>query len=186
MYVYVTVHECRSAFSSFLPKKNGISFDKRHLIKRLLKEMFKERPSLQKCAVMFDVNKNIKIKNLLVSYYNVPAKWPKITRILASLQTNSIFVNVCRAIFYIYKLTKTWRSNFHQKPLEFLTYPSDKLLCIVRMLKLYLDKKLSLKKKDMCNFFIRAVALYKPFTPKTVLSWELETLGKCGIIQRHF
>ena len=59
---------------------------------------------------------------------------------LGSLQTNSMYIDGCCVIFYISKLTKTSRPNFHQKLLEFLAYPSDNLLCIIRMLKLYLDK----------------------------------------------
>ena len=57
---------------------------------------------------------------------------------MASFQTNLMYFDDCRVVFYISKLTKTSRPSFHQKPLEFLTYPSDNLLYVIRMLKLYL------------------------------------------------
>ena len=48
--------------------------------------------------------------------------------------------------------------NFHQKPLEFLAYPSDNLLCVFKMITLHLDKISSLRKKDVYSFFISYVA----------------------------
>ena len=55
------------------------------------------------------------------SYY-VFIEWAEVT--LSLLQTNSMYIDDRRVIFYILKLTKTSRPNFHQKPLEFLAYPS--------------------------------------------------------------
>ena len=60
------------------------------------------------------------------------------------LQNNSMYSHVSRVIMYISKLTKTSRPNFHQKPLEFSAYPSEKTICVVTMIELYLDKTANL------------------------------------------
>ena len=93
-----------------------------------------------------------------------------------------MYINDSCAIFYISKLTKTPRPNFHQMPLEFLAYPTGMccyvLICVVRINKLYLDKTASLRDKDRYSFFISYVAPYAPATPKTIDHWVVETLGK--------
>ena len=93
-----------------------------------------------------------------------------------------MYINDSCAIFYILKLTKTPRPNFHQMPLEFLAYPSGMccyvLICVVRINKLHLDKTASLRDKDKYSFFISYVAPYAPATPKTIDHWVVETLGK--------
>ena len=48
---------------------------------------------------------------------------------LSFLQTNSMYIDDSRVIFYIAKLTKTSRPNFHQKPVEYLAYSSEKAMC---------------------------------------------------------
>ena len=52
---YSVMNTARSASSSIFPTINGISFGKQPLIQRLLKGMFKERPSLPRYTITFDV-----------------------------------------------------------------------------------------------------------------------------------
>ena len=86
-----------------------------------------------------------------------------------------------RVIFYISKLTKSSMPNFYQKSLEWLAYPSEKAICVIRIIKLYLDKTANLRNKNRYSFFVSYVASYAPLTPKTIVRWVLETLGKAGI-----
>ena len=95
-------------------------------------------------------------------------------------------VDDSRVIFYISKLTKTSRPNFHQKPIEILAYPSEKPICVVRIIKLHLDKSSNLRDKNMYSFFISYVAPYTPVTPKTIAHQVVETLGKAGINTKIF
>ena len=92
-----------------------------------------------------------------------------------------MYIDDSRVIFYISKLTKTSRPNFHQKPLQFPSYPSEKAMCVIRIIKLYLDKTANFRDKNMYSFFISYVAPYAPVTPKTIARWVIETLGKAGI-----
>ena len=54
------------------------------------------------------------------------------------------------------------------------------------MIKLYLDKILSLRKIAVYSFFIGCVAPFRPVPPKTVACWVLEALGKAGINIKTF
>ena len=89
-------------------------------------------------------------------------------------------------VFFSTKLTKTSMPNFHQKALEFLAYPSEKAICVVRIIKLYLDKTANLSDKNIYSFFISYAAPYVPVTPKTIARWVVETLGKAGINTKTF
>ena len=105
---------------------------------------------------------------------------------LSLLQTNSMYIDDSRIIFYISKSTKTPRPNFHQKPLEFLAYLSEKAIRVVSIIKLYLDKTANLRDKNMYSFFISYVAPYPPVTPKTIACWVVGTLGKAEINTKIF
>ena len=74
-----------------------------------------------------------------------------------------MYINDCRVIYYECKLLTTWKPNFHQKLLEFLAYSSNKLSCVVRIIKFYLDKTLTLRKRDVHFFFISYLASVMPF-----------------------
>ena len=84
------------------------------------------------------------------------------------------------------KLTKASKPKLHQKPLEFLAYASDNLLCVVRIIKFYLDNTSSLGNKEMYSFFIRYIAPYKPVILKTVARCVLDILGKAELNTKIF
>ena len=52
---YSSVNTARSALSSILPATNGFTFGEQPLIKRLLRGMFKERPTFPRYTVTYDV-----------------------------------------------------------------------------------------------------------------------------------
>ena len=98
-----------------------------------------------------------------------------------TLSSLKMCIDEHRSIFYISKLLKSTRPGFHQHPLEFVAYPTDKCLCVVRLIRLYLRKISTLRKKDESSFFISYVAPHKPVSPKIIARWLVETLEKSGI-----
>ena len=103
------------------------------------------------------------------SCYNVFIKWAEVTK-LSILQTNSMYIDDSRVFFYISKLTKTLRLNFHQKPIECLPYPSEKAICVVRIIKLYSDKTANLRDKNRYSFFITFVTHMRQTHKKLLLA----------------
>ena len=59
---------------------------------------------------------------------------------LASLFTDCMHLNNSGCVFYISKLLKTSCPKSHQQPIEFKSYPHDVSLCVIALIKLYLDK----------------------------------------------
>ena len=99
---------------------------------------------------------------------------------------DTMYIDEHRSIFDISKLLKWTRPGFHQHSLEFVAYPTDKCLCVVRLIRLYLRKTSTLRKKDDSSFFISYVAPHKPVSPKTINRWVVETLEKYGINKTTF
>jgi len=53
---YSALNTARSALSTVIPEKDGLTFGKQPIVKRLMKGIFKERPSLPKYTIVYDVD----------------------------------------------------------------------------------------------------------------------------------
>ena len=150
---YGTVTTARSMLSSILPEKQGTSFGKDPLVSRILKGIFKTRPSLPKHTVIYDTN-------VILLYIR---SLPPNNQLLLELLTLKLCTLLCvlsgqraqyiRSLnldyhhkdedsytFYIPTILKTTTPTFHQKPLEFIAFPSDEKLCIVQCLDEYITR----------------------------------------------
>ena len=70
--------------------------------------------------------------------------------------------------FYISKLLKTSHPKSHQQSIEFKAYPHNVSLCIVALIKLYLDKTAALWHDVNSLFFISYAPQHKPVSSKTL------------------
>ena len=84
------------------------------------------------------------------------------------------------------KLLKSTKPGFHQHPLEFAEYPTDKCLCVVRLTSLYLRKTSALREKHDSSFFINYVVPHKSVSPKAIALWIFKTLEKSDINKTGF
>ena len=111
--------------------------------------MFKERPTFPIYTVTYDVKPVFDfIKSLSCSdetSLEICAKAlitlmcllsGQRSQTLSSLKMDTMYIDEHRSIFYISKLLKSTRPGFHQHPLEFVAYPTDKCLCVVRLIRL--------------------------------------------------
>ena len=191
---YSVINTARSALSSIFPSENDLTFGKQPIIQRLLKGMFKERPTFSRYTVTYDVKPVFDfIKSLSCSDETSLEICTKAVatlmcllsgqrfQTLSALKMDTMYIDEHRSIFYISKLLKSTRPGFHQHPLEFVAYPTDKCLCVVRLIRLYLRKTSTLRKKDDSSFFISYVAPHKPVSPKTIARWVVKTSEKSGI-----
>ena len=88
-----------------------------------------------------------------------------------------------RCVFYIDKLLKTSRPNFHQAPLEFQAFPVDPLICVVKNTQNYLAATAGVNRAS--NFFI-SYATKKPVKSCTIAKWVCSTLELSGICVKTF
>ena len=89
-------------------------------------------------------------------------------------------------VFYISKLLKTSRPKSHKQPIVFKAYPHDVSLCVVALIKLYLEKTAALRHDVNCMFFISYAPPHKPVSSRTLARWVSDILHKAGIHTKTF
>ena len=89
-------------------------------------------------------------------------------------------------VFYISKLLKTSRPKSHQQPIEFKGYPHDVSLCVVALIKLYLDKTAALRHDVNSMLFISYASPLKPESSRTLAKWVSDISHKAGIHAKTF
>ena len=196
---YSSVNTARSALSSTLPAVNGFMFGEHYLITRLLRGMFKERPTfpryivayvaqyvldyVKKCFISSETSLELTSKILATMMRLLSGQR---SQTLASLSTDFMHHNNC--VFYISNLLKTSRPKSHQQPTEFKTCPHDVSLCVVALIKYYLDKTVALRHdgNSLCKLFISYAPLHKPVSSRTLARWVSDILRKAGIHTKTF
>ena len=153
---YWSIAGARSVLSAILPMKNGVSFGKDPLVSRLIRGVFKWRPSLPKHTVIHDTNvvleyiKRLPHNNQLM--LEALTKKPCMLLCILSgqrsqtipvLNLNHMHRDQSSHSFYIPRALKTTSPSFHQTPLQFEAFPEDELLCIVKCLNEYIVKCLN-------------------------------------------
>ncbi len=133
---YSAMNTTRSALSVIMHNPDGSTFGNNHLVKKLLRGMFKLRPALQKYTCTFDVQIVLQYLSSLGDSLSIPFK--SLSYRLATLfcllsgqrdQTlSAIYVRFIsltedRVICYISPNLKTTRPTFHQSAIDFRSYP---------------------------------------------------------------
>ena len=149
---YSVVNTARSALSSFIQLPQGISFGKMPIITRLLRGMFKTRPSLPRYMVTYDVNIVFNYLRSLppipkISLKDLTFKVVTLLCLLTGQRCQSInYLNIDymhiergKIVFYIPKILKTTTPSFHTSPLELLLYEKDTAICAVTHILLSLS-----------------------------------------------
>ena len=196
---YSSVNAACSALSPVLPAVNGFTFGEQPLIKRLLRGMFKGRPTFLQYTVTYHVKHvvdyvktfSISSETSLELTSNFLATMMRLlsgrrSQTLASLSTNCMHLDNSGCVFYISKLLKTSRPKSHQQPIEFKGYPHDVSLCVVALIKLYLDKTAALRHDVNSMLFISYASPLKPESSRTLAKWVSDISHKAGIHAKTF
>lgn len=195
---YSALNTARSALSTVIPEINGLTFGRQPIVKRLLKGIFRERPTFPKYTITFDVDKvfnyiltmpppeaiNLKQLSLRVATLLCILSGQR-SQTIASLTTSFICPTEDKIVFPIASLLKQTRPGFHQEPLEFIKYDKDNRICPVFNIKLYLEKVNSLRKEEK-GFFISFAPPHKNVSSKTIARWVLSFLKDCGVDTKTF
>ena len=148
--IYSGKDNARSALSTVIITGNKETFGKQPIVCRLLKGMFRERPSFPRYTVTYDAD--IVLKHLsTISLENITLKKLsyKVATLLCFLtgqrdqSINEIDIEYMykddkQLIFYIPAILKTTRANHHLKPLTLHSYPEEPL-CIIKHIETYLE-----------------------------------------------
>ena len=161
--------------------------------------MFKDRPTFPRITVTCDIKyvldyvekRSISSETSLELTSKILATMMCLlsrqrSQTLASLFTDCMHLNNSGCVFYISKLLKTSRPKFHHQPIEIKAYPHDVSLCVVALIKLYLDKTAALRHDQNSMFFIRYAPPDKPVSSRTLARWVSDILHKAGIHTKPF
>ena len=150
---YGYIAGARSALSSVLPVVGGLTFGKQEVVSRLLRGVFKERPSFPKNIVTWDPhivlewmvklgrNEDLLMEDLTGKLCTLLCLLSgQRAQIVPALDTRFMVAEVSRYVFDVRKILKTTKPSKHIPPLEFLAFPEEENLCIVRCLDEYLGR----------------------------------------------
>ena len=159
---YSTINTAKSALSSLLQLDSDIPFGQLPLVKRFMKGNFEQRPSFPKHQEIWDVK-------LVFDYFRTQPSVANLTLKELSMKTTFLLcllsgqrsqsiklldishMNVLpdRYTFHISSKVKQTRPGKHLKPLEFITYPAEEKLCIVKHLNEYISRTSTFWKESM-------------------------------------
>lgn len=194
---YGYVAAARSAMSAVLPKRKGKSFGQNDNVSRLLKGMFKMRPSLPKHTVIYDPdivisymqklpdNKNLELELLTKKLATLLCLLSgQRAQTIGALSLNHHHGTKEQHVFYIPKILKTTRPNNHQEPLCFLKFPEDERICVVNCLETYIQRTENIREnlEDQPQQLLLSYAYpHQPIGVCTIARYIKLFLGMAGI-----
>ena len=197
---YSGVNTARSAISTVLVISDSATFGTHPLVKRFLKGVFEQKPSLPRYETIWDVNQvlthlrsypsveDISLKKLTFKVVMLLALLTgQRTQTLHCLDVNHMDMSDKKCIFYLTSLQKHSRPGKHQKPLELEAFDHEPNLCVIRHLKAYVDKTSVHRGDTKRNQLL--LSFQKPFKPvskDTISRWIKNVLKDVGIDTTKF
>ena len=191
---YSSVNTARSALSAVIPPFNGVSFGNQPLIKRLLKGVFKLRPTLPKYTVRYDVGLVFSFIRSLPDAHDMSLELlSKCTatllcllsgqrsQTLGAFQIDFMYLDQGKCVFYIPTSLKQSRPTFHQEPIEYVRYPFDQKLCPIMFIDNYIKTTSTIRDKEEKKFFLSYVSPHKGVSSTTLARWVCDILSKSGV-----
>ena len=185
-----SVGNARSALSPFISVE-GVPFGEHPWVTRLLKGMFRERPSLPKYTVTYDAGvvldylRGIPLENITLKMlsHKLVTLMCFLTgqrdQTLNSLDMNFMHRTEEKYIFYLPTLLKTSTPKFHTKPLQLLRYTTPSL-CVVAHIDAYIEATKHIR-GDPATLLVSMVPPHKKVTTTTISRWVKDTLEAAGI-----
>ena len=189
---YSGINSARSALSTILWNDNGVTIGNFPTVKRFMKGVFENRPSVPRYQYTWDVNIVLEYLRLLyplnlISLEELSHKLVILLALLSGqraqalvkLKLNGMILSDDKCIFII---TEKLKNTSSKRPSPIVTLPSfgDKSLCIVHILREYL-----LRTNDLRNFENQLIISYcKPFkavSTETISRWIKKVMYEAGI-----
>jgi len=194
---YGTIAVARSALSAILPKINGVSFGKDQHVSRMLKGIFKLRPSLPKHVVTYDPDIILRYmcslpQNRMLSLEILTKKLCTMLCLLSGQRSQSIgqlkldksAYSIETMTFYFDTILKTSRPGKHQQPLIFKAFKENENLCIINCLQEYRQRTDLVRENLEGNpqqLILSYAYPHKPINSQSIARYIKLFLGMCGI-----
>ena len=193
---YSTVNTARSMLSSVrqLNIHSSLPVGQLPIVKRFMKMIYELHPSLSRYTATRDLSTtvlNYFRKGASVSVLSLKELTLKLTFLLTLLseqrcQTVKFFsiktmeLSDLKCTFAITNKVKRSLVGTHLKPVEFLAYPEDEKLCVIRHLQEYI-KKTQVLRSDCSQLLLSHVKPHGPASKDTISRWCKNVLKSAGI-----
>ncbi len=194
---YSAVNAARSALSNII-SIDGIPVGKNFYVTKFMNALFNEKPALPKTVFIWDTSVVMK----LLKSWSPVAKLPlhKLTKKLLVLMllisgqrgqtihlldVRNMDITFSYVSFTIGDLLKTSGPGRHAGQLYFKGYAPDRRLCVVTVLKEYLQRTLDSRGRHT-SLFLTLTKPVKPASRDTIRRWTRETLSLAGINMAMF
>ena len=188
---YSAVNTARCALSTFLINDNGVTVGNSPLVKRFLKGIFELKPPMPRYNCIWDVNivldylRELQIEDCSLSIltYKMVMLLALTTRqraqTLHAISVKDIQFAESVVFIPVRKLLKHSNQR-HQKTQLCLKKFSDKNICVVSHLKLYIEKTAALRGQHS-QMFISYVQPHLPVSKDTISRWIKSVMVEAGI-----
>ena len=189
---YSCINSARSALSTFININNN-PVGQHPLVVRLMKGIFNKRPSLPKNNITWDPEIVLNYLKTLspaakLNLINLSIKTVALILILTGQRGQSLHLldirNVTVSSGYIkFKfgdILKTSRPGYQQGEITVKAYAPDRRLCLVTVVKEYLEKTKQLR-KDTTAMFISTTKPHKKVSRDTISRWFKVAMTKAGL-----
>ena len=188
---YSAINTARSALSSILVLEDGVKFGEHPLVARCMKGIFELKPALPKYTEIWNVNIVLGYLRAAAPLRSLSLKQLTLNLLLCLTmgqcgQTIHNFdVNYIQEMDDRYRITiceklKQSKPGRHLAPIDLLSSPSDKKLCVVEHLKEYLQRTKQLR-EEHSQLLISYVKPFKPVSKDTISRWVKQVLESAGI-----
>ena len=196
---YSTINTAKSALSSFLYLDKDIPFGQLPLVKRFMKGVFEQRPSFPRHKTIWDLKPvfdyfrsqpeaaNLTLKDLsMKTTFLLCLLSGQRCQTIKSLDIDHMNVLPDRYIFHINSKVKQTRPGKHVQPLEFIAYPNEEKLYVVRHLNEYIRKTSVFRKDGMKQLLLGFNKPHNPVSTDTISRWVKQHLSSAGVDTSKF
>jgi len=190
---YSAINTARSALSNVIFPPEGCTFGNHPLVTKFLRGVYTTRPSLPRYQEIWDVSIVLKYLKTLhppenLSIMNLTLKTTMLIALLSgqrcqtihALDISAMTLSDGNCIFYIQKLLKTSRPGKHLGRLELRAFDEDKPLCVVTLLKEYIERT-KLIRGTHSQLLLSYCKPFKPVSSDTISRWLKKVLENAGI-----
>ena len=187
---YSAINTARSALSAILCNDSGLTIGKFISVKRFMKGVFELKPPLPRYNDIWDANIVIDFLKTFYPNSNLPLsiltyKLVMLLALSSSQRAQTLrMINVKNVKFYsdyvdipIYGLMKQMTARNRKFTMKLKVYPHDKSICVVEVLREYLERTEPLRTSEQFS-------LQKPHgavTTQTISRWLKKVLLESGI-----
>ena len=193
---YRTLNNHRSAISAFHEGIDNIKMGQLEQIRRIMSAFFNARPPMPRYSYTWDVNKVLTYiksmdSNEYLSIRDLSLKLTMLMALTSSGRSSEIHCLDIRymtmgdqVVFKLPKLTKSRKKGQSPLTMAFSQLESDKKLCVISCLKVYLNRTKAWRKRTDSSrqqLLLSFIEPHKPIKSCSVARWLVTLLSESGI-----